>query len=81
MAAVAHTTPRSLSRLFATHAQVSPLSYLRSLRVGLAQTALGAGSTVAQAATTAGFSSDLQLRRAWRAEGLSGGPSGKATRN
>jgi transcriptional regulator GlxA family with amidase domain len=79
MAAVAHTTPRSLSRLFATHTQVTPVSYVRSIRVGLAQTALSSGSTVAQAAAAAGFSSDLQLRRAWRAQGLAGAPSGRGT--
>jgi transcriptional regulator GlxA family with amidase domain len=77
MAAVAHTTPRSLSRLFATHTQVTPVSYVRSIRVGLAQTALSSGSTVTQAAAAAGFSSDLQLRRAWRAQGLAGAPSGR----
>lgn len=67
MAAVASTTPRTLTRLFALHAGTTPLSYVRGIRVALARSALAAGSTVARAAETAGFSSDLQLRRAIRA--------------
>ncbi len=67
MASVAGTTPRTLTRLFALHAGTTPLSYVRGIRVALARTALGAGSTVAGAAEAAGFSSDLQLRRAFRA--------------
>jgi transcriptional regulator GlxA family with amidase domain len=67
MAAVASTTTRTLTRLFALHAGTTPLSYVRSIRVALARTALDAGSSVAGAAEAAGFSSDLQLRRAFRA--------------
>jgi transcriptional regulator GlxA family with amidase domain len=74
MAAVVHVTPRTLNRLFADHAGTSPLAYLRAIRVALAQGALAAGASVGQAAETAGFSSDLQLRRAWRAAGASGTP-------
>lgn len=70
MAAVAHTTPRTLNRLFASHAGVSPLTYLRGIRLALARSALEAGWSVAGAAEAAGFSSDLQLRRAWRTLGL-----------
>ena len=69
MAHVASTTPRTLTRLFALHAGTTPLSYVRGIRVALARTALDAGSTVAGAAEAAGFSSDLQLRRAFRATG------------
>lgn len=75
MASVAHTTPRTLNRLFALHAGITPLAYVRGIRLALARTALDAGSTVTAAAATAGFSSDLQLRRAWRAQGLAGAPS------
>lgn len=75
MAAVVHVTPRTLNRLFADHAGTSPLAYLRSIRVALARNALAAGASVGQAAETAGFSNDLQLRRAWRAAGAAGTPS------
>jgi transcriptional regulator GlxA family with amidase domain len=77
MAAVAHTTTRTLARLFTEHAGTSPLAYVRSIRVSLARSALEAGSSVAGAAEAAGFSSDLQLRRAWRAAGAPGAPSGR----
>lgn len=75
MARTVHTTPRTLNRLFATHAGTTPLAYVRAIRVALARAALDAGSSVGQAAERAGFSSDLQLRRAWRAEGVPGSPS------
>ncbi len=76
MARTVHTTPRTLNRLFAAHAGTTPLAYVRAIRVALARAALDAGSSVAQAADAAGFSSDLQLRRAWRAEGVPGSPRG-----
>jgi transcriptional regulator GlxA family with amidase domain len=78
MADVARTTPRTLNRLFATHAGTTPLAYVRSIRLALACSALDAGSSVARAAEAAGFSSDLQLRRAWRAVGSPGAPSRRA---
>lgn len=74
MAEVAHTTPRTLTRLFGEHAGTTPLAYLRGIRLALARTALEAGSTVTAAAEAAGFHSDLQLRRAWLSAGLSGSP-------
>jgi transcriptional regulator GlxA family with amidase domain len=76
MAALTHTTPRSLSRLFSQHVGTTPLAYLRGIRLALAQIALQAGGTVTAAAQAAGFQSDLQLRRAWRAAGCSGSPAG-----
>jgi len=79
MADVAHTSPRHLARLFAEHAGISPQGYLQSIRLGIAQTALQAGHSVTQAADLAGFASDTQLRRAWRAGGLAGRPSDQAT--
>jgi transcriptional regulator GlxA family with amidase domain len=74
MAELAHTTPRTLTRLFGEHAGTTPLAYLRGIRLALARSALEAGSSVTAAADAAGFHSDLQLRRAWRAAGLSGSP-------
>jgi transcriptional regulator GlxA family with amidase domain len=67
MAELASTTTRTLNRLFAQHAGTTPLAYVRGIRVALARSALQAGSSVARAAESAGFSSDLQLRRAWQA--------------
>lgn len=75
MAQVACTSPRHLARLFDEHVGPSPLAYLRGIRLALAQQALRAGQSVSQAAETAGFSSDTQLRRAWHAAGQAGSPS------
>jgi transcriptional regulator GlxA family with amidase domain len=83
MAQVASTTTRTLSRLFTEHAGTTPLGYVRGIRLALARTALDAGSSVARAAEAAGFSSDLQLRRAWHAlapQDTRGSPSGHAGR-
>jgi transcriptional regulator GlxA family with amidase domain len=68
-------TPRHLARLFAEYAQTTPLHYLRALRLELAKKALSTGAPVGRAAELAGFSSDLQLRRAWSAAQLEGTPS------
>ena len=76
MAEEVHTTPRSLSRLFQQHAGVTPLAYLRGIRLALARVALEAGASVSAAAEAAGFASDLQLRRAWHAAGWPGTPGG-----
>lgn len=75
MAAVAHTTPRTLARLFAEQTDTTPLAYLRAIRLAVARSALEAGASVAHAAAMAGFSSDLQLRRTWQAMGAAGVPS------
>lgn len=75
MAAVAHTSPRHLTRLFMEHAGIAPLSYLRRIRLATAEAALQAGRNVTQAAQMAGFSSDTQLRRAWHQFGRGGTPS------
>ena len=77
IAAVARTTPRTLNRLFNSHAGTTPLAYVRAIRLALARSALEAGSSVAHAAEAAGSSSDLQLRRAWHALGSPGAPSGR----
>jgi len=75
MADVAHTSARHLNRLFVEHAQVAPLAYLRQIRLAVAQGALRSGRNVTQAAELAGFSSDTQLRRAWKQFGAEGTPS------
>ncbi len=75
MAAVGHTSPRHLTRLFLEHAGVAPLQYLRRIRLAVAQAALASGRNVTQAAELAGFGSDTQLRRAWHQFGVAGTPS------
>ena len=66
LAAVGHATERHLLRLFIDHAGVSPLDYLRSIRLERARQALEYGASVARAADVAGFRSALQLRRTWK---------------
>lgn len=65
MARTACVTPRHLARLFALHAGTSPVQYLQRIRLSTAEAALRAGARVGQAAELAGFTSDVQLRRAW----------------
>ena len=65
LAAVAHATERHLLRLFMDHAGVSPLHYLRLIRLERARLAIECGASVTRAADVAGFRSALQLRRAW----------------
>lgn len=65
LSAVARVTERHLLRLFIDHAGVSPLQYLQSIRLERARQSIERGSNVTQAAAFAGFSSGLQLRRAW----------------
>ena len=65
LAAVGNTTSRHLLRLFLEHACVSPLDYLRSIRLERARQSLEYGASVTRAAEVAGFRSGLQLRRAW----------------
>jgi transcriptional regulator GlxA family with amidase domain len=74
LAATACVTERHLLRLFTEHAGVSPLRYLEKIRLEQARQALARGDSVTRAAETAGFSSDLQLRRAW-ARHLDGTPA------
>jgi transcriptional regulator GlxA family with amidase domain len=65
LADTAHVTQRHLLRLFGEHAGVSPLHYLEKIRLERARQTLQRGASVTGAAEAAGFSSDLQLRRAW----------------
>jgi transcriptional regulator GlxA family with amidase domain len=65
LADVGHAAERHLLRLFIDHAGISPLHYLRLIRLERARQSLEHGATVTRAASMAGFASDLQLRRAW----------------
>jgi transcriptional regulator GlxA family with amidase domain len=80
MARVACVSPRHLARLFALHAGTSPLHYLQRIRLTTAEAALRAGARVGQAAELAGFSSDVQLRRAWSRLGSAGDTPSRARR-
>jgi transcriptional regulator GlxA family with amidase domain len=66
LATIGNTTERHLLRLFIEHACVSPLHFLRTIRLERARQSLEYGASVSRAAEVAGFRSDLQLRRAWR---------------
>jgi transcriptional regulator GlxA family with amidase domain len=66
LATIGHATERHLLRLFLDHAGVSPLHYLRLIRLERARQSLERGASVGRAAEAAGFHSSLQLRRAWR---------------
>ena len=68
MAAVGHVTERHLLRLFVHHAGLSPLKFLRVIRLERARQLIERGASVAQAAEIAGFRSDLHLRRAWNGQ-------------
>jgi len=65
LAEVGHAAERHLLRLFVDHAGISPLNYLRLIRLERARQSLEYGATVTRAAAVAGFGSDVQLRRAW----------------
>jgi transcriptional regulator GlxA family with amidase domain len=69
MAAVAHVTPRHLSRLFGEHAGTTPLRYVQTIRLELAERARRQGARRADAALRAGFSSEQQWRRVRRRMG------------
>jgi transcriptional regulator GlxA family with amidase domain len=66
MAAIGHVTERHLLRLFVQHCGVSPLDFLRSIRLERARQLIERGASVAEAAETSGYSSSLHLRRAWK---------------
>ena len=68
LASVGNTTERHLLRLFIEHACVSPLHYLRLIRLERARQSLEFGASVTRAAEVAGFRSGLQLRRAWSSQ-------------
>jgi transcriptional regulator GlxA family with amidase domain len=67
LADVAHTSARNLARLFAQHAECSPLDYVHRLRIGLARELLSQSQlSLERVAEMAGFSSAHQFRRVWR---------------
>jgi transcriptional regulator GlxA family with amidase domain len=67
LAAVACTSERNLSRLFAEHAGCSPLDYVQRMRVALARDLLSnSRMKIERVAEQAGFSSAHHLRRVWR---------------
>ncbi|HVY79535.1 MAG TPA: helix-turn-helix domain-containing protein [Steroidobacteraceae bacterium] len=67
LAEIAHTSQRNLARLFAVHAQCSPIDYVQRMRVALAREMLTQGERpIERVAQLAGFSSAHQLRRVWR---------------
>ena len=65
MARVGHVTERHLLRLFLRHAEVSPLQFLRTVRLERARQLIERGTGIGRAAEVAGFRSALHMRRAW----------------
>jgi transcriptional regulator GlxA family with amidase domain len=63
LAAVAHVTPRHLSRLFRQHAGQSPREFVEGVRMALAERAMSAGHAPKQAIAAAGIGGDRQWRR------------------
>jgi transcriptional regulator GlxA family with amidase domain len=65
MARLGHVTERHLLRLFLRHAGVSPLQFLRTVRLERARQLIERGTRIGRAAEEAGFRSALHMRRAW----------------
>ncbi|HTC14946.1 MAG TPA: helix-turn-helix domain-containing protein [Steroidobacteraceae bacterium] len=66
LSAVACTSARNLSRLFAEHARCSPLDYVQLIRYAFArELVLGSGLDLERVAARAGFHSAQHLRRVW----------------
>jgi transcriptional regulator GlxA family with amidase domain len=63
LAAVAHVTPRHLSRLFRDHVGRSPREYVESIRVAIAEKALRDGQSTQRAIAAAGIAGERQWRR------------------
>lgn len=63
LAAVAHVTPRHLSRLFRDHVGRSPREYVESIRVAIAERALRDGASTGRAIEAAGIGGARQWRR------------------
>jgi len=63
LAAVAHVTPRHLSRLFAQHVGASPRQFVEGVRAALTERALDAGRGPKQALAEAGIHGGRQWRR------------------
>jgi transcriptional regulator GlxA family with amidase domain len=66
LSAIACTSPRNLSRLFAEHAGCSPLDYVQLIRFALArQMVMRSPLDLEHVAARAGFRSAQHLRRVW----------------
>lgn len=65
LAHVGHAAERHLLGLFIDHPGISPLHYLRLIRLERARQSLEKGASVTRAAVVAGIGSDVQLHRAW----------------
>ncbi|HZC86650.1 MAG TPA: helix-turn-helix domain-containing protein [Steroidobacteraceae bacterium] len=66
LSAIACTSARNLSRLFAEHAGCSPLDYVQLIRFALArQMVMGSPLDLEHVAARAGFRSAQHLRRVW----------------
>ena len=63
LAAVAHVTPRHLSRLFREHVGRSPREYVAGVRLALAERAVAAGQAPKRAIEAAGIGGSRQWRR------------------
>jgi transcriptional regulator GlxA family with amidase domain len=67
LAAVAHASPRHLTRLFQMHTGTTPLAYINCMRIALARQLLtNSQFTLDEVAERAGFGSSRHLRRIWR---------------
>jgi transcriptional regulator GlxA family with amidase domain len=67
LARVACTSPRHLARLFQEHAGISPMTYVRKIRMAAAKEIVhGSQHNLGRVAEMVGFSSEEQLRRTWR---------------
>jgi transcriptional regulator GlxA family with amidase domain len=63
LAAVAHVTPRHLSRLFGRHVGRTPREYVQAVRVALAERAIAEGQAPKRALAAAGIAGARQWRR------------------
>jgi transcriptional regulator GlxA family with amidase domain len=67
LAREACTSPRHLARLFQEHAGISPLNYVRKIRMAAAKEIVhGSRHSLERVAEMVGFSSGEQLRRTWQ---------------
>ena len=67
LAREACTSPRHLARLFQEHAGISPMTYVRKIRMAAAKEIVhGSQHQLERVAEMVGFSSGEQMRRAWR---------------
>jgi transcriptional regulator GlxA family with amidase domain len=67
LAREAYTSPRHLARLFQEHAGISPMTYVRKIRMAAAKEIVkGSQHSLGRVAEMVGFSSGEQMRRAWR---------------